>query len=65
MHMLEEKDSGLYAPNELTILLARPEYAAGIIFWFVTCLDRYLVLWLICYAALTVRNHRLRRCQPI
>ncbi|KAF2654853.1 S-adenosyl-L-methionine-dependent methyltransferase [Lophiostoma macrostomum CBS 122681] len=29
MHMLEEKSSGLYAPNALTRLLARPEYTGS------------------------------------
>jgi hypothetical protein len=31
--MIEENGPGLYSSNELTKLLARPEYAAGIIFW--------------------------------
>ena len=34
MHMLDEKGPGVYVPNDLTRLLALPEYAAGIIFWF-------------------------------
>lgn len=35
MRMLDERGPGLYAPNSLTSLLARPEYAAGIVFWYV------------------------------
>ncbi|KAF2728583.1 putative O-methyltransferase [Polyplosphaeria fusca] len=34
MGMLDEQGPGLYAPNDLTRLLARPEYAAGITFCF-------------------------------
>lgn len=36
MRMLDERGPGLYVPNGLTNLLARPEYAAGIVFWFAT-----------------------------
>ncbi|KAI1075527.1 S-adenosyl-L-methionine-dependent methyltransferase [Whalleya microplaca] len=33
MRMLDEKGPGLYVPNTLTKVLARPEYAAGVVFW--------------------------------
>jgi hypothetical protein len=41
MHMLEERGADLYAPNDLTTVLARPEYAAGIIFWLVSPRIKY------------------------
>jgi hypothetical protein len=42
MGMLDEdaeNPEGSYLPNRLTRLLAQPEYAAGIIFWFVDRID--------------------------
>jgi hypothetical protein len=41
IHMLDESGPGLYRPNTLTNLLARPEYAAGIIFWSVPSTSSY------------------------
>jgi hypothetical protein len=34
MFMLEEKEPGIYVPNDFTRLLAQPEYAGGILFCF-------------------------------
>jgi len=41
MGMLEEEENveGSYKPSRLTRILAQPEYAAGITFWFVDCID--------------------------
>lgn len=35
MHMLDEQGPGIYAPNALTRLLAQPDYASGVTFWYV------------------------------
>lgn len=41
MRMLDEKGPGLYMPNSLTSLLALPEYAAGIVFWYASLQDKH------------------------
>lgn len=41
MHMLNEKGPGLYVPNNLTHLLARPEYTAASYFGLRPFRDNY------------------------
>lgn len=40
MDMLDELGPGLYAPNDLTRLLSKPEYVGGIIHWYVNTFTR-------------------------
>jgi len=34
MRMLDEQSEGVYIPNRLSGILAQPDKAAGIVFWF-------------------------------